>query len=77
MPTYDPAQFARLIAHLHAMGTFTDDTVTALAAAMNLRPDELTELIDHADTLSNTVPTQLNNIASAKSYRGHGATVSD
>ncbi|WP_280309866.1 hypothetical protein [Nocardia abscessus] len=74
MSTHDPGQFARLIANLHAAVTFTDDLVMALAAAMNLRPEDLTELIDHAETLRYHGFARTNGVTSAKVYRGSGPT---
>ncbi|MGY2119395.1 hypothetical protein ACW9HR_36385, partial [Nocardia gipuzkoensis] len=74
MSMHDPGQFARLIANLHAAVTFTDDLVMALAAAMNLRPEDLTELIDHAETLRYHGFARTNGVTSAKVYRGSGST---
>ncbi|MFD8249722.1 hypothetical protein [Nocardia sp. NPDC059691] len=75
MQPHDPVQFACLIARLRATGTFTDDTVAALAEAMHLRTEDLTELIDHAETLSKAVSARIDSLTSAKVYRGHAPTI--
>lgn len=60
-PQSDEVRFARIIAELHAIGTFGKTVFDLLCAELELEPEELTRILDRAEAVHAEARKQLLN----------------